>query len=1056
MAAGIPVVIPALFAANGVSPAAGAKVYAYLKSTVTPESVFVDADLVTPATNPVICNSLAAKVFYLDPAKAMDLVAKTSDDAQTLFSVTYNVDANNISLGTGWEDAIEQIAPWRTPIGLVIDTNTTEARATNTAALQTCIDIGPGRIVLPVGTIYYNDDLDLTAAERIIIEGAGQGTILLSVTTGGIGMKIGDGSDNPRLMVLRDFQVGFTTSQSTNAFFDLDNANEVRIQRIGLISNAKTWFRIAGGAAQYNTWIEGCTPYGGANYAVLIENAQGVIIKDVLGASLTEGGITFVECSGCYMQDVDMAGTVGNAFSTFPGAGQVVKAVFAARCFGDTSTGYGWFISTNGGDVSDINLSQCWGASNTEDGILIDGGTGTVNGVQVLGFKATNNQKRGIRVEKASNVTISDPSCTSNSQAGSGVYDGITIGAAAVDVTISGGISGSGGTFGTNNQRYGIGVASGATGTRLDLGSIDLSGNVTGTFTDAGTDTRFPGGMVMDVWFDTLAAADTYAVAKGVPLAITKAHTIASNTTLAADVRVMGGSFSINTGIALSIAKLQAPFKQVFSGLGTANLNEAHADWFGFAPGNAAGGSATAKAALQKAASALSFGGTLWLPPGTTYTDGGVILEDYTTVDCRGGRSGTVLLVNTATASMFIFGDGCTLRNVKIQDNVQQTNGAFVYAFDVSGPLVEDVEFDGHYLGVYFGATTLLTEATATVRGFVARGGSNTAGGAAIALDKYSDVRLLGGVIVGNTAVGANQQDYGIKCSGFETLHISDFNVTETGVALYIDANTGQDCTAFSIIGSVFDRNKKAGGHSAIIRSAGSGVVGIGRIEACWFGGADDDNSGSDGLGLLVEDLSTGRVQDLSISGSHFILNGAGGAKFVAVKGLRLVGNSFSGNDGNGAFFDAVDSVVAVGNTFGEGGYATGNTTYGVNLTNANDNYVFIGNDMRGNTTGAVATDGGDLPALTRHWFGNLGWNTRSESTATPTTDVSGDFSWATGLSANPRRAFAICQQAGNRYHIQADENTFGTTTIKFRVFDMAGTAVTSTAIGNVVLEATI
>ena len=384
-------------------------------------------------------------------------------------------------------NVVNTAIPWRTPLNLIIDSNTDEARAANSSSLQTCVNIGPGRIVLPVGTIYYNDFIDLTAAERIIIEGAGQGTILLSVTTGGIGIRIGDGTDNPRLMVLRDFQVGFTTSQSTNAFFDLDNANEVRIQRIGLISNAKTWFRIAGGAAQYNTWIEGCTPYGGANYAFLIDNAQGVVIKDVLGASLTEGGITFVECSGCYMQDVDMAGTVGNAFSTFPGAGQVVKAVFAARCFGDTSTGYGWFISTNGGDVSDINLTQCWGASCTEDGILIDGGTGTINGVQVLGFKATNNQKRGIRVERASNVIIDSPSCTSNSQAGSAIYDGIAIGANAVDVTITGGFSGSGGTFATNLQRYGISNA--GTNTFVDP-DIDLSGNVTGTFLDSGTSTK--------------------------------------------------------------------------------------------------------------------------------------------------------------------------------------------------------------------------------------------------------------------------------------------------------------------------------------------------------------------------------------------------------------------------------------------------------------------------------------------------------------------------------------------------------------------------------------
>ncbi len=406
-------------------------------------------------------------------------------------------------------DLLAQTLRMRTPIGLVLDTNTPAARTTNTAALQACVNIGPGRIALPVGTIYYNDFIDLTAAERLIIEGAGQGCVLQSVTTGGIGIKIGDGSDNPRLMVIRDFQVGFTTSQSTNAFFDLDNANEVRILRIGLISNAKTWFRIAGGAAQYNTWIEGCTPYGGANYAYLIDNAQGVVIKDVLGASLTEGGITFVECSGCYMESVDFAGTVGNAFATFPGVGQVVKAVYATQCYGDTSTGYGWFISTNGGSVSDINLTQCWGATCTEDGILIDAGTGTVNGVQILGFKATNNQKRGMRIEKASNVIIDSASCTSNSQAGSAIYDGIAIGASAVDVQISGGVSGSGGTFASNLQRYGLSIASGATRTRVDFDTTDFSGNVTGTFLDSSTDTRYPGEGVKLAWWEPAADGTT-------------------------------------------------------------------------------------------------------------------------------------------------------------------------------------------------------------------------------------------------------------------------------------------------------------------------------------------------------------------------------------------------------------------------------------------------------------------------------------------------------------------------------------------------------------------
>lgn len=104
--AGVPVLVPALFAANATSPASGAKIYAYLKSTVTPQAIYTSDDMGTEASNPVVANSLGAKVFYLDPALNYDLVAKTSDDATTLFSVTYNVDANNITLGTGWDTVL--------------------------------------------------------------------------------------------------------------------------------------------------------------------------------------------------------------------------------------------------------------------------------------------------------------------------------------------------------------------------------------------------------------------------------------------------------------------------------------------------------------------------------------------------------------------------------------------------------------------------------------------------------------------------------------------------------------------------------------------------------------------------------------------------------------------------------------------------------------------------------------------------------------------------------------------------------------------------------------
>jgi len=106
MASGVPVLVPALFAANGVSPASGAKIFPFVKGTSTPLATYVDEAITTPAAHPVVANSLSAKVIYLDPARAYDLVAKTSDEATTLFSVTYNSFTGNVAAGTGVADIL--------------------------------------------------------------------------------------------------------------------------------------------------------------------------------------------------------------------------------------------------------------------------------------------------------------------------------------------------------------------------------------------------------------------------------------------------------------------------------------------------------------------------------------------------------------------------------------------------------------------------------------------------------------------------------------------------------------------------------------------------------------------------------------------------------------------------------------------------------------------------------------------------------------------------------------------------------------------------------------
>jgi hypothetical protein len=133
--AGVPVLVPALFAANGVSPASGAKLYSYIKDTTTPQTFYTDAALGTSAANPTIANSLGATVRYLDPNKSYDLVAKTSDDATTLFSVTYVASFTDFGTGRAAVLALSEKVFYPRVYGAVGDGTTNDY-----AALILCID----------------------------------------------------------------------------------------------------------------------------------------------------------------------------------------------------------------------------------------------------------------------------------------------------------------------------------------------------------------------------------------------------------------------------------------------------------------------------------------------------------------------------------------------------------------------------------------------------------------------------------------------------------------------------------------------------------------------------------------------------------------------------------------------------------------------------------------------------------------------------------------------------------------------------------------------------
>jgi hypothetical protein len=268
--AGVPVLVPALFASNGASPAAGAKIYTYIKGTTTPQTAYVDDGLATPAANPVVANSLAAKVFYLDPAKNYDVVAKTSDDATTLFSATFNV-LDNLN-------GVRSVATYAALTALTTATGLSDNSTYFTYARATEEDGGAG---------FWRYDSASTATANggtiLAIDGGGAGRFFRlddKQALGGFAFgMLGDGGTNdaPELQAMIDAAAGRPTELGIGAFsLNAGTTHTTPIVLRGINAGPGP-----GAAAQFHTYDTELLNNYGNDYAVDVTTIYGGLIEQI-------------------------------------------------------------------------------------------------------------------------------------------------------------------------------------------------------------------------------------------------------------------------------------------------------------------------------------------------------------------------------------------------------------------------------------------------------------------------------------------------------------------------------------------------------------------------------------------------------------------------------------------------------------------------------------------------------------------------------------------------------------------------------------------------------
>jgi hypothetical protein len=196
-------------------------------------------------------------------------------------------------------------------------------------------------------------------------------------------------------------------------------------------------------------------------------------------------GMEITYGSGWYAEDLD-AVVSGNGVIFDPSfaAGQSVYSVGLTEVQADSSFGDNFLFSGDGW-ISDVDGKHLW-ASNSQAGNGLTANNPRLDGLQIAETTALVNHGHGMAILQGTNISAVATHSMMNSQAGSNLFDDIYIGNGAPVVSLTGGLTGVGGTghaLGSPfvaNARYGINAQGGGPGQTITLMGMHGAGHITG------------------------------------------------------------------------------------------------------------------------------------------------------------------------------------------------------------------------------------------------------------------------------------------------------------------------------------------------------------------------------------------------------------------------------------------------------------------------------------------------------------------------------------------------------------------------------------------------
>ena len=365
---------------------------------------------------------------------------------------------------------------------------------------------------------------------------------------------------------------------------------------------------------------------------------------------------------------------------------------------------------------------------------------------------------------------------------------------------------------------------------------------------------------------------------------------------------------------------------------------------YGFDEGNTSAGN---KAALQTAVDAISIGGIVSLPAGNfnVETTGSTCIINNPGVVIEGEEYATNLIAASDTGAVFDVNSWLAhLTGFRITTAVSRTADAYVNVRDMAQDFrLSHFNMNAGFVGIDIPQSLSSwrvehgkIEAIKAVTGSGMRVGV-TGSGTGSYDGTVLDVLFSGGA-------GALAPAYGIDVRTAGDMRVNDSQFVLCGVDLNLAPGNGQTIASFWSQSTFYDTAQR--GLLANVGDGGNIVRSI--FDECWFSSHTAD-------GALLVTTGTGVIDGVDFNGCHFFGNGASGLNLAGAgtKNVAMNGGAACGNvDGGFLVGDGVNEWRVTGGARLGAGYGFPGNARGLSLAGSSDNYVLVGNDLRGNSGG--------------------------------------------------------------------------------------------------------